>query len=162
MSAEQELYGLLVPLLDERLLVPRACVAEVTSFQPLQEMPGAPPWYLGIQAWNGRGVPVVSFEGACGKRIPVIGGRTRIVIFTCLGQKLPAGPLRHRHPGFPPARAREPAGDRAGQLARVPGSLARALPGAHGQRAAADPRPRAPRGNDRRRDDRHRRLKSVS
>ena len=78
----QELYGLLVPLLDERLLVPRACVAEVTSFQPLQEMPGAPPWYLGIQAWNGRGVPVVSFEGACGKRIPVIGGRTRIVIFT--------------------------------------------------------------------------------
>jgi len=90
-NAEQELYGLLVPLLDERLLVPRACIAEVTSFQPLQEMPGAPPWYLGIQAWNGRGVPVVSFEGACGKRIPVIGGRTRIVIFSCLGQKLPAG-----------------------------------------------------------------------
>jgi len=73
-SASQELYGLLVPLLDERLLVPRACVAEVTGFQPLQEMPGAPPWYLGIAAWNGRGIPVVSFEGACGKRIPVIGG----------------------------------------------------------------------------------------
>mgnify|MGYP003694665251 FL=1 len=70
MSEEQELYGLLVPLLDERLLVPRACVAEVTSFQPLQEMPGAPPWYLGIQSWNGRGIPVVSFEGACGRRIP--------------------------------------------------------------------------------------------
>jgi len=67
LNAEQELYGLLVPLLDERLLVPRACVAEVTGFQPLQEMPGAPPWYLGIAAWNGRGIPVVSFEGACGK-----------------------------------------------------------------------------------------------
>ena len=101
MSAEQELYGLLVPLLDERLLVPRACVAEVTSFQPLQEMPGAPPWYLGIQAWNGRGVPVVSFEGTCGKRIPVIGGRTRIVIFTCLGQKLPAGHFGIATQGFP-------------------------------------------------------------
>ena len=101
MSGEQELYGLLVPLLDERLLVPRACVAEVTSFQPLQEMPGAPPWYLGIQAWNGRGVPVVSFEGACGKRIPVIGGRTRIVIFTCLGQKLPAGHFGIATQGFP-------------------------------------------------------------
>jgi len=99
-SAE-ELYGLLVPLLDERLLVPRACVAEVTSFQPLQEMPGAPPWYLGIQAWNGRGVPVVSFEGTCGKRIPVVGGRTRIVIFTCLGQKLPAGHFGIATQGFP-------------------------------------------------------------
>lgn len=101
MSEETELYGLLVPLLDERLLVPRACVAEVTSFQPLQEMPGAPPWYLGIQSWNGRGVPVVSFEGACGKRIPVIGGRTRIVIFTCLGQKLPAGHFGIATQGFP-------------------------------------------------------------
>ena len=101
MSGEQELYGLLVPLLDERLLVPRACVAEVTSFQPLQEMPRAPPWYLGMQSWNGRGVPVVSFEGACGKRIPVIGGRTRIVIFTCLGQKLPAGHFGIVTQGFP-------------------------------------------------------------
>ena len=101
MNGEQELYGLLVPLLDERLLVPRACVAEVTGFQPLQEMPGAPPWYLGIAAWNGRGIPVVSFEGACGKRIPVIGGRTRIVIFTCLGQKLPAGHFGIATQGFP-------------------------------------------------------------
>ena len=101
MSEEQDLYGLLVPLLDERLQVPPACVSEVTSFQPLQEMPGAPPWYLGIQSWNGRGVPVVSFEGACGKRIPVIGGRTRIVIFTCLGQKLPAGHFGIATQGFP-------------------------------------------------------------
>src|SRR5688572_33512255 len=64
-------------------------------------MPGAPPWYLGIAAWNGRGVPVVSFEGACGKRIPVIGGRTRIVIFACLGQKLPAGHFGIATQGFP-------------------------------------------------------------
>ena len=48
MSAE-DLYGLLVPLLDERLLVPRACIAEVTGFQPLSEMPGAPPWYLNFR-----------------------------------------------------------------------------------------------------------------
>ena len=101
MNAQPELYGLLVPLLDERLLVPRACIAEVTGFQPLQEMPGAPPWYLGIAAWNGRGIPVISFEGACGKRIPVIGGRTRIVIFACLGQKLPAGHFGIATQGFP-------------------------------------------------------------
>ena len=50
---------------------------------------------------NGRGIPVVSFEGACGKRIPVIGGRTRIVIFTCLGQKLPAGHFGIATQGFP-------------------------------------------------------------
>jgi chemosensory pili system protein ChpC len=96
-----ELYGLLVPLLDERLLVPRACVAEVTGFQPPHEMPGAPPWYLGIMQWNGRGIPVVSFEGACGQRIPPVGGRTRVVVFVCLGQKLPAGHFGVVTQGFP-------------------------------------------------------------
>ncbi|MCJ7452929.1 MAG: chemotaxis protein CheW [Steroidobacteraceae bacterium] len=100
MTAE-DLYGLLVPLLDERLLVPRACVAEVTGMQVLQEMPGAPPWYLGITPWNGRSIPVISFEGACGQRIPSVGGRTRIVVFTCLGQKLPAGHFGIVTQGFP-------------------------------------------------------------
>lgn len=100
MSTE-DLYGLLIPLLDERLLVPRACVAEVTGFQSLQEMPGAPPWYLGVAPWNGRSIPVVSFEGACGHRIPPAGGRTRVVVFTCLGQKLPAGHFGIASQGFP-------------------------------------------------------------
>jgi len=100
MSTE-DLYGLLVPLLDERLLVPRACVAEVTGFQSLQEMPGAPPWYLGVATWNGRSIPVVSFEGACGRRTPPVGGRTRIVVFVCLGQKLPVGYFGVVTQGFP-------------------------------------------------------------
>ncbi len=100
MTAE-DLYGLLVPLLDERLLVPRACVAEVTGMQALQEMPGAPPWYLGITPWNGRSIPVISFEGTCGQRIPALGGRTRIVVFSCLGQKLPAGHFGIITQGFP-------------------------------------------------------------
>jgi chemosensory pili system protein ChpC len=69
--------------------------------QILQEMPGAPPWYLGITPWNGRSIPVISFEGACGQRIPSVGGRTRIVVFTCLGQKLPAGHFGIVTQGFP-------------------------------------------------------------
>ena len=53
-----EIYGLLVPLNGERLLVPRGCVAEVVGYQPPQEMTGAPPWYLGVIGWNGRKVPL--------------------------------------------------------------------------------------------------------
>ena len=37
MAAEQrELYSLLIPLRDERLLVPRMCVAEVIAFVETQ------------------------------------------------------------------------------------------------------------------------------
>jgi len=96
-----ELYSLLVPLLDERLIVPRATVAEVISYQAPVEMQGAPPWYLGTISWNGRSVPVASFEGACGHTIPATGGRTRIVVFYCIGQKLTAGFFGVLTQGFP-------------------------------------------------------------
>ena len=66
----QEIYSLLVPLIDARLIIPRACVAEVIGFHTPSEMTGAPPWYIGTVAWNARQVPLVSFEGACGQMIP--------------------------------------------------------------------------------------------
>jgi chemosensory pili system protein ChpC len=43
-----EIYSLLIPLVDSRLIVPRACIAEVVGFHPPSEMTGAPPWYLGL------------------------------------------------------------------------------------------------------------------
>jgi chemosensory pili system protein ChpC len=96
-----ELYSLLIPLANERLIVPRASVAEVIAYQAPEEMQGAPPWYLGTIAWNGRGVPVASFEGACGHAIPSAGGRTRIVVFYCLGDRLQSGFFGLLTQGFP-------------------------------------------------------------
>ncbi len=96
-----ELYSLLIPLAGERLIVPRANVAEVVGYQLPDAMAGAPPWYLGTISWNGRTAPVVSFEGACGHAIPGASGRTRIVVFYCLGQKLQSGVFGILTQGFP-------------------------------------------------------------
>lgn len=96
-----EIYSLLVPLADGRLIVPRACVAEVIGFQTPSEMPGAPPWYLGTFAWNGRHVPLVSFEGACGNEIPQASGRSRVVIFHAIGSRLEGGHFGLVSQGFP-------------------------------------------------------------
>ena len=79
-GAEHELYCLLVPLADDRLLLPRSCVTEVINYQAPTPMDGAPPWYLGTIAWGGRRVPLVSFEATCGKALPRTSGRTRIVV----------------------------------------------------------------------------------
>lgn len=84
----QELYSLLIPLAEGRLIVPRACVAEVAGLPVPSEMTGAPPWYIGTVPWNGRPVPLVSFEGMCGQSIPVASGRARIVVFVGLGTRL--------------------------------------------------------------------------
>ena len=80
MAAAEELYCLLVPLADDRLLVPRSCVTEVINYQAPTPMDGAPPWYLGTVAWGGRRVPLVSLEATCGRNVPRTSGRTRLVV----------------------------------------------------------------------------------
>ncbi len=96
-----ELYSLLVPLVGERLIVPRACVAEVIGYQTPADMTNAPPWYLGVVPWNGASVPVVSFEGALGQALPLVSGRTRIVVFHATLGKLQSGCFGLVTQGFP-------------------------------------------------------------
>jgi len=96
-----EIYSLLVPLAGSRLLVPRACVAEIAGYQPPTSMPGAPPWYLGVVSWTGRQAPLISFEGLCGDPIPEVSSRTRIVLFHAIGERLDSGVFGIVAQGFP-------------------------------------------------------------
>ncbi|HEV7631685.1 MAG TPA: chemotaxis protein CheW [Steroidobacteraceae bacterium] len=96
-----EIYSLLVPLVNERLIVPRSCVAEVIGYQPPAEMTGAPPWYLGVVAWNNRSLPLVSFEGCCGEDIPPATSRSRIVILHAVSPRIDAGYFAIVSQGFP-------------------------------------------------------------
>jgi chemosensory pili system protein ChpC len=100
-AVAEEFYGLLVPLADERLIVPRSCVAEVVAWQEPAPMSGAPSWYIGTVGWSGRTVPVISFEGTLGRAIPEPSGRTRIVVLHCLGSRLAAGAFGILTQGFP-------------------------------------------------------------
>lgn len=100
-ASSHELYSLLVPLAHERLLVPRACVAEVVTWQTPEKMEGTPPWYLGTIHWSARPVPVVAFEAACGQAVPAAGTRTRIVIFIALSGELSSGYFGIVTQGFP-------------------------------------------------------------
>jgi chemosensory pili system protein ChpC len=103
-SEHKELYSLLIPLKQERLLVPRMCVAEVIAFAETKTMIGdtIPEWYLGTIDWNGRQLPVVSFDGArvddatAKKR-----GRTRIVVFHAITRRLKGGYYGILTQGFP-------------------------------------------------------------
>lgn len=102
MSAEsEELYSLLVPLAEERLIVPRACVAEVVRFTQPEHTDGTQNWMLGNVNWSGRVLPVVSFEGAIGKEIPAGTGRTRIVVFYSSTGQIKNGYFGILTQGFP-------------------------------------------------------------
>lgn len=102
MTAEtDELYSLLVPLTEDRLIVPRACVAEVVRFSAPEQEQGAHAWMLGTVNWNGRQLPVVSFEGLLGKEVPAVTGRTRIVVFYAGSGQLKTGFFGVLTQGFP-------------------------------------------------------------
>ena len=102
MNAEaEELYSLLIPLSDDRLIVPRACVAEVVRFSQPEVEEGAHNWMLGTVGWNGRQLPVISFEGAVGKEVPAATGRTRIVVFVASTGQLKTGYFGVLTQGFP-------------------------------------------------------------
>lgn len=96
-----ELYSLLVPLTEDRLIVPRACVAEVVRFSQPEHEEGAHKWMLGTVNWNGRQLPVVSFEGLLGREVPAATGRTRIVVFYAGSGQLKTGFFGVLTQGFP-------------------------------------------------------------
>jgi len=100
-SETEELYSLLIPLSEDRLIVPRACVAEVVRFTAPEHEAGAHAWMMGSVNWNGRSLPVASFEGALGKDVPVTTGRTRIVVFYAGTGQLKTGHFGVLTQGFP-------------------------------------------------------------
>jgi len=104
MSAEpKELYSLLIPLKNERLLVPRMCVAEVIAFTDAARTrdDAAPDWYLGAIEWNNRRLPVVSFDGQRGEDRKSKRARTRVVVFHAITQELKGGYYGILTQGFP-------------------------------------------------------------
>lgn len=81
MQPVREVYSLLMPILDGRIIVPRAAVAEVTGYvRPKARPEGAPDFLLGFIDWQGQKIPLVSIEAASGRGVPEHDRRTRIAI----------------------------------------------------------------------------------
>jgi chemosensory pili system protein ChpC len=93
----------LIPLRDERLLVPRMCVAEVIAFADAARTrdEAAPHWFLGSIEWNNRRVPVVSFDGTAADERRAKRSRARVVVFHALTPELKGGYYGILTQGFP-------------------------------------------------------------
>lgn len=97
----EELYSLVLPLREDRLLVPRACVAEVIRYTAPSGDPDDGAWLRGTVRWRDREIPVIAFEGLLGMAPPSPDGRTRIVIFSPLGSDSQCPPYGILSQGFP-------------------------------------------------------------
>ena len=84
----QEVYSLLIPFAGGKMIMPRLSVAEVTGFLRPKAVRNAPEWLLGLIHWNGQDIPLISFEGMCGRKVPERANRTRIAVTHAIGEQI--------------------------------------------------------------------------
>ncbi len=83
-----EVYSLLIPFAGGKLILPRVSVTEVTGFLRPKPVRNAPDWLLGLINWQSQEIPLVSFEGLCGRKVPERANRTRIAVTHAIGEQL--------------------------------------------------------------------------
>jgi chemosensory pili system protein ChpC len=84
----QEVYSLLIPFSGGKMIVPRLSITEVTGFLRPKAVRDAPDWLLGLINWNGQEIPLLSFEGMCGRKVPERANRTRIAVAHAIGEQI--------------------------------------------------------------------------
>ncbi|MBT8142966.1 MAG: chemotaxis protein CheW [Gammaproteobacteria bacterium] len=101
MTSANEIYALLVPIQRQRLLLPRTAVREVVRYSKPEPIENAPDWLPGTINWQNNKIPMISFEGLCGKEMPEVNSRTRVAIMTALDKEMPHNAYAMYVEGFP-------------------------------------------------------------
>jgi chemosensory pili system protein ChpC len=97
----EEVYGQLIPLDGDALLLPNSAVIEVRSLEDMRIRSGQPGWLLGFVRWRDRQAPVVSLEGILGRNIPARSRRSRLLMINSLGTHVDAGLIGIVCQGYP-------------------------------------------------------------
>lgn len=79
----------IIPIADEKLVFPNTVVAEIVSHAPVETVSDAPPWMLGMIAWRGLSIPLVSIEGILGNAVKVPDMLNRIAILNAVTPNSP-------------------------------------------------------------------------
>lgn len=99
--ALDEVYSLLIPVAGGKLILPRLCVAEVMGYTRPQPLSDAPAWLLGLVRWQDQELPLVSFEGLCGRRVPERANRTRVAVVYGIGAHMEPPAFALMTQGYP-------------------------------------------------------------
>lgn len=84
MDVDKMVRSQLIPLQDMSLVLPNTCIAEVLSFSQPQSLPQSPDWLLGLMAWRGMSIPVISFQHLAGTENGEMDNFTQIIVLNGL------------------------------------------------------------------------------
>jgi chemosensory pili system protein ChpC len=66
------------------LILPNTAVAEIVKYADPETVDNAPDWMLGMIAWRGLKIPLISFESAIGQAKPDFSYNNRIAVLNTL------------------------------------------------------------------------------
>lgn len=103
MSAEEnrELYCILLPVGNGKLLLPRSIVEEVRGLAEATPIAGAPPWLMGRVRWRGSSIPLIAMEPLIGGAIPAASRRSRMIVIRAPENTLEPAAMAVLAQGFP-------------------------------------------------------------
>lgn len=78
-----EVLCMLLPLMDDILLVPTVSVAEMANLRPFDEVENTPEWFFGFYTWRGLSVPVLGYETLNGGGLPLLKTEGRVAVLNC-------------------------------------------------------------------------------
>lgn len=76
----RELYCILLPVENGKLLLPRSIVEEVRGLAEPEPVPGSSPWLMGCVRWRGSNIPLVAIEPLLGGAVPQPSRRSRMIV----------------------------------------------------------------------------------
>ena len=79
-NARSEVYGQLVTLNDDLMLLPAVAVSEVGQMERIDLNIGSPAWLVGFRDLRGQRQPIVAVEGLLGRAVPARSQRAKLVV----------------------------------------------------------------------------------
>lgn len=97
----RELYCILLPVGNGKLLLPRSIVEEVRGLAEPTPIPDSPPWLLGRVRWRGSTIPLVAIEPIMGESVPASSRRSRMIVVRAPEGTLEPAAMAILAQGFP-------------------------------------------------------------
>lgn len=97
----RELYCILLPIDNAKLLLPRSIVEEVRGLAEPEPVAGGPSWLMGTVRWRASNIPLVAIEPLLGQPIPQPSRRSRMIVLRAPEDSLDPPAMAVLAQGFP-------------------------------------------------------------
>ncbi|WMS85878.1 chemotaxis protein CheW [Pleionea litopenaei] len=75
-----EVYSLMIPIIDQSILLPNVTVAEIVPFGDVAYQKEGADWFIGTLHWHGIKVPMISLDILNGGEDPQANKRSRVAV----------------------------------------------------------------------------------